>query len=114
MNLSAQFTGKTLLITVGEPRIDAAIAVAFKEAMREHTLGHNGRVLVDMSAVDFLDSSGLGAVVGAMKQLEPGSKMELAGLTRMVNKVFELTRMGTVFVIHANVAVALAADESAA
>ncbi|MBY6049181.1 STAS domain-containing protein [Vannielia litorea] len=114
MNVDATPKGKVLLVTVAESRIDAAISVAFKERMRELTVGHPGRIIVDMSAVGFLDSSGLGAVVGAMKQVDPGATLELAGLTSTVAKVFKLTRMDTVFAIHSSAEAALAADENAA
>ena len=60
------------------------------------------RIVLDMAQVQFLDSSGLGAVVAAMKQLGTSRKLELAGLPPTVNKVFHLTRMNTVFTIHAN------------
>jgi anti-sigma B factor antagonist len=50
--------------------------------------------------VNFLDSSGLGAVVAVMKLLMPARKLELAGLTATVEKVFRLTRMDSVFTIH--------------
>jgi anti-sigma B factor antagonist len=59
-------------------------------------------VILDLSAVTFIDSSGLGALVGALKQMPTGKRLELAGLTRDVAKVFRLTRMDTVFIIHAD------------
>lgn len=61
------------------------------------TLSAPDRVIVDLSEVDFIDSSGLGAIVAAMKQLREGQRLELAGLTPTVSKVFRLTRMDTVF-----------------
>ncbi len=114
MNIEATLKGDVLVVTVRESRIDAAVSVAFKERLREVTSGHPGRIVMDMSEVGFLDSSGLGAVVGAMKQVEPGARLELAGLTRTVAKVFALTRMDSVFTIHANAAAALAGGENAA
>ncbi|MBS8227516.1 STAS domain-containing protein [Vannielia litorea] len=114
MNVEATRKGKTLLVTVHESRIDAAVAVTFKEAMRDATTGHAGRIVLDMSEVGFLDSSGLGAVVGAMKQVDEGAKLELAGLSRTVAKVFHLTRMDTVFTIHSSAEAALASGENAA
>jgi anti-sigma B factor antagonist len=59
-------------------------------------------VILDLAQVDFLDSSGLGAVVAVMKVLGPTRKLELAGLTPTVEKVFRLTRMDQVFTIHAS------------
>ena len=55
------------------------------------------RVILDLSHVEFLDSSGLGAVVGSMKQLGRARKLDLAALTPTVEKVFRITRMDRVF-----------------
>jgi anti-sigma B factor antagonist len=68
--------------------------------MRELTQNLAKRVILDMSRVNFLDSSGLGAVVASMKALAPERKLELSGLTPTVQKVFRLTRMDSVFIIH--------------
>ncbi len=91
-----------LLICVPSDRIDAAGAVHFKDTMRELTQTAHARVVLDLSTVAFLDSSGLGAVVVAMKALGPGRKLELSGLTPTVEKVFRLTRMDSIFTIHAS------------
>lgn len=94
-------TGATRqIVRVLDPRIDAAVAIRFKEDMREATAGGNGPVILDLSQVEFLDSSGLGAVVAVMKFLAPDRKLELAGLMPTVAKVFRLTRMDGVFTIH--------------
>lgn len=100
MELTSERRGDALVIRVNEARVDAAVAIAFKEAMRTATSGAEPRVILDLSAVTFLDSSGLGAVVAVMKQLGTGRRLELAGLTPMVEKVFRLTRMDGVFLIH--------------
>ena len=88
------------MIRVTDDRIDAASAIQFKERMREIVLPPSARVVLDMSNVGFLDSSGLGAVVTMMKSLGPVRRLELSGLTHTVEKVFHLTRMGLFFFIH--------------
>jgi anti-sigma B factor antagonist len=103
MQLLAERHGDMLVVDVQENRIDAASAIQFKERMREVTQDPAPRVVVDLSRVSFLDSSGLGAVVAVMKLLGPARKLELAGLTPTVEKVFRLTRMDSVFTIHAAV-----------
>lgn len=100
MNLTTETTGDLLIVRVGEDRIDAASAIRFKECMREVIGTPLPRVLLDLSAVNFLDSSGLGAVVSVMKLLGPERKLELAGLTPNVEKVFRLTRMNSFVTIH--------------
>ncbi len=103
MNLLAEYRGDLLIIRAMDNRIDAAGAISFKERMRELTDTPSRRVVLDLSNVVFLDSSGLGAVVAVLKLLAPDRKLELAGLTPTVEKVFRLTRMDTIFTIHPSV-----------
>jgi len=99
MELVTEKSGDLLRVTVLESRIDAASAIQFKERMREVTETSSGRVLLDLSQVLFLDSSGLGAVVAVRKHLGEDRPLDLAGLTPTVQKVFRLTRMDTIFTI---------------
>lgn len=100
MKLTSESSNAVLTVHVIEDRIDAASAIQFKERMRDITQGSGPRVVLDLSQVMFLDSSGLGAVVAVMKLLSPDRKLELAGLTQTVEKVFRLTRMDSIFTIH--------------
>ncbi len=100
MNLSSKPEGEALVVTVNESRIDASVAIQFKDRMREETEGGSAHIILDLEQVDFIDSSGLGAIVAAMKQLGKEKKLDLSGLTTNVDKVFRLTRMDTVFKIH--------------
>lgn len=113
MKMSFETRGAVGLLRVDESRIDASVAIAFKDRFRDLTQGSEGDVILDLSRVDFLDSSGLGAVVAARKLLGAGRVLELAGLTPAVDKVMTLTRMNTVFPIHADLAAALAARAEA-
>ncbi len=97
MSLTSTVTQDARVVTVNADRIDAAMAIQFKEEMRSETEGGPDRVILDLSTVDFIDSSGLGAIVAAMKQMGSGRRLDLAGLTPTVDKVFRLTRMDTVF-----------------
>lgn len=107
MQLTHEDTNFIRVITVEETRIDAAIAIDFKDKMRELTDAGPKRVVVDMTQVDFIDSSGLGAVVAALKQIGDGTSLELACLSQTVAKVFRLTRMDSVFTIHKDMTTAL-------
>lgn len=100
MHLDTDLNGSTLVIRVAEDRIDAASAIRFKERMRDVIQTESQRVILDLSSVHFLDSSGLGAVVAVMKLMAPDRRLELSGLTKTVEKVFRLTRMDTIFTIH--------------
>ncbi|SEJ30349.1 anti-sigma-factor antagonist [Cribrihabitans marinus] len=112
MSLTSTVQGDAQIITVEAERIDAAMAIQFKEDMRTETASGPKRVILDLTRVDFIDSSGLGAIVAAMKQLDPGRRLDLAGPRPMVAKVFRLTRMDTVFDLYASLDEALAAGSA--
>ncbi|KIT15669.1 STAS domain-containing protein [Jannaschia aquimarina] len=99
MELSEERHGDILLIKIHEDRIDAAAAVTFKDGVRSLIANHPGRVVLDLSQVEFLDSSGLGSLVAVMKMLG-GRKLEVAGSRDIVLRVLSLTKMDRVFVLH--------------
>lgn len=104
----SQHSGVTVVQPDGS-RLDARAAVVFKDRMKHTLEAGQDRVVLDLSDVVFLDSSGLGAVVAATRFLRPGQALELAGLTPAVGRVFRLTRMDTVFTIHSGLDDALRA-----
>lgn len=112
MNLSYRLEDGVGIIRAHVPRIDAAVAIQFKDRFSDLT-GHApgdatteagatqaDTVLLDMSEVEFLDSSGLGAVVAARKMLGADRTLALAGLQPAVDKVMRLTHMDRVFPIY--------------
>lgn len=101
MRLASRRVDGAQVIRVEENRIDAAVAIQFKDGMRD-IAGSGGRIILDLGQVDFVDSSGLGAIVAVMKFLAPNGRLELAALTANVAKVFHMTRMDSVFTIHAS------------
>lgn len=107
MQLQTQTRPKVISVIVLEDRIDAATAIQFKEKMRGLTKDGPARVVLDLARVQFLDSSGLGAIVAVKKLLGPDRSLELAGLTPTVEKVFRLTRMDSIFTVHPSLEVAV-------
>ena len=78
MSLTSKVTEDVQIVTVNAERIDAAVAIQFKEDMRVETERGPTRVVLDLSSVKFIDSSGLGAIVAAMKQLGKERRLDLA------------------------------------
>lgn len=55
-------------------------------------------ILIDLSAVDFMNSSGIGALVSIFKTVnEQKKEVYLCGLTDQVRMIFEITKMDRVF-----------------
>ncbi|WP_199258327.1 STAS domain-containing protein [Paracoccus binzhouensis] len=86
-------------IRVDERRLDAAIATAFKDRVRSMIADGGPLVVLDLRGVDFIDSSGLGAVIALFKAMPADRRLVLTGLTPNVERVFQLTRMDTVLTI---------------
>lgn len=97
MLLERDEQGTATVLRATQARLDAAVAIAFKDEYRAALAAGVGPVVLDLSRVDFLDSSGLGALVAVMKHTVPGRRFTLSGLTEPVQKVFSLTRMDSVF-----------------
>jgi anti-sigma B factor antagonist len=113
MQLQTQTRPKVISVSVLEDRIDAATAIQFKEKMRDLTRDGSQRVVLDLARVQFLDSSGLGAIVAVKKLLGPDRALDLSSLTPTVEKVFRLTRMDSIFTIHPTLEVAVSHAASA-
>src|SRR5436190_21909071 len=57
-------------------------------------------VVVDLSGVTFIDSSGLAVLINAMQDIkEYGGKLTLAGITNNVRSIFETARLDQFFLI---------------
>lgn len=83
-------------------RPDGPIAGDDAQAVRAHLssaiVAQAGRVVVDASAVPFVDSQGLEALVALGEQIaEAGRCLKLAGLNETVREVFELTEVADLF-----------------
>ena len=99
MNISVKSLGEVLVLRPDETRLDAAVAVQFKDRMRSLIEDAPLNVVLDLSCVAFMDSSGLGAVAAVRKNIGSEKRFVLVGLTKAVQNVFKLTRMDSVFEI---------------
>jgi anti-sigma B factor antagonist len=100
---------RTAIIAV-TGRLTAATAPELKsEATRLVSEGFT-RLVFDLTAVAFLDSSGLAVFVSALKSTrETGGTIKLAGMNTNVGSIFRITRLDRVFDIYETAADALAA-----
>ncbi len=81
-------------------RFDAACSKDFKKAIGTLSEANSTRIVMDMSAVDFIDSSGLGCLVGALRTINNlGGDIKICSLRPQIRAIFELTRLHRVFAI---------------
>lgn len=83
-------------------RLDASVAPGFRQAVVQLIEGGDRRLVLDLAGVDFLDSSGLGAIVSILKALGAQGSMAVCGVRGGVLSLFKLTRMDKVFTIDAD------------
>lgn len=80
--------------------LDAGNAKEFKRDIMPALNGHS-RVIFEMSELKFVDSSGLGTILSALRQLNSsGGDLKLAGMQKPVRALFELVRMHRIFDIY--------------
>jgi anti-anti-sigma factor len=91
-------------------RVDAVTSPRISAQVREHIAAGARYMLIDLSEVSFLSSSGLRALLLIRKELmTEGGELRLCALQTQVNEVFVLTGFTQVFAIHTTQEEALAA-----
>jgi anti-sigma B factor antagonist len=98
LNFIATINDGTLLITVGSMRLDAAVAGEFKARVESVWAAGVNRVEVDLGAVEFIDSSGVGALISLFrKSLGVPGGLRLTQVRPGVWAVLELLHLETLF-----------------
>jgi anti-sigma B factor antagonist len=99
MNLEIHHTksdGIKVLSVTGE--IDAYTAPEFRKQLIPLTEEKGSTIEVDLSGVQYLDSTGLGIFVAGLKSSkEHGSELRISGMTPRVKRLFNITGLGEVF-----------------
>ena len=110
LSLSTHTVGDHTVLEVGG-EVDVYTAPRLRERLIELVEGGARHVVVDLSRVEFLDSTGLGVLVGALKRLRAvnGALGLVCGHERLL-KIFRITGLGKVFAIHATQSEATAAE----
>ncbi len=90
------------VLVVKEDRLDAAVASAFRDAVVKVVGEGAEQIVLDLEAVSFVDSTGLGAMVSGLKALPAGGSMVLCNVGETVSALLKLTRMDKVLAVHTN------------
>ena len=82
--------------------IDIYTAPRFRECMIELLDAGVDRLVVDLSAVTFIDSTALGVLIGGVRRVRAvGGAMTLVVTSRPVQRVLSITGLDRVFDLHA-------------
>jgi anti-sigma B factor antagonist len=90
--------------------IDLHVSPEVAESLRTMIAGKPKQLVVDLTKVTYVDSSGLAVLIEGMQKVQQyGGKFGLAGVQEEVKHVFDIARLDQVFEIYPDVDTALAA-----
>ena len=100
--LNASRQADRLFLTVTTPRLDAYSVREFKSAVETAWSPVVRSVEIDLSGVEFLDSSGVGALLSVYKRLPAPGAVQLTRVRPAVQTVIELLRLHRIFDLSCN------------
>ena len=100
LTLSTREVGERTVVAVGG-EIDVYTAPKLRDAITELVAEGKYQLVIDMQAVEFLDSTGLGVLVGGLKKVRGhDGSLELVCSSERLLKIFKITGLAKVFTIH--------------
>jgi anti-sigma B factor antagonist len=110
--LSAESHGDSVVITI-RGDLDIVTSPQLDECLKHAGADHN-RIILDLSAVDFLDTSALAVIVGHWKKADAaGGSLALAGARYRYTKTLWITGLADRLTMYDDVSQALVAAEAA-
>jgi len=112
MELSVDRIGEVVAVAVPADELDASNAPELKSDIAP-MLQEHAKLVIDLTHVRFMDSSGLGALLSCLRQLRAHKgDLKLCGMSEQVRSTFELVRLDQIFDIYGDKADALKAFDS--
>lgn len=100
MSFETEIKNGIALIRVTAVRLDAAIAPELKRECAGVIKAGTSRIMLDLDAVQFMDSSGLGAVISSFKLTGQKGDFVICNMNEAVREIFTLTHMDRLFEIY--------------
>ncbi len=109
MDIAVRHDGRAVIVEV-QGEVDLYSSPKMREALVGLTDGRSPAVLVDLSHVEYMDSSGVATLVeGLQLARQYGGQFKLAGLAPAIRDVFRFARLEKVFEIYEDTEAALRA-----
>jgi anti-sigma B factor antagonist len=97
--ISVRDDDDVVIVTI-EGEVDVATAPALRDELYRLIERGTKRIIVDLGGMEFIDSTGLGVFVGALKRSrEGGDELQLRSLRPAARKIFDITGLSTAFSI---------------
>ncbi|OUS32563.1 hypothetical protein A9Q99_00370 [Gammaproteobacteria bacterium 45_16_T64] len=100
---SEKISDTLMVIYHNEERLDANMAPSFVKYVSSVVDDQVNDLIIVLSEVKFIDSSGLGALVTLLKRLNGRGAVHFVGVNTIVGDLFKLTRLDRLFVEYESV-----------
>ena len=100
MDIKITYIDTTMIVAVnGE--IDHHTAATIKEKIEDEYTSKNAvDLLFDFANVNFMDSSGIGMIMGRYKNLVPGGAVKIFNVSEHISKIFALSGLTKIISFH--------------
>jgi anti-sigma B factor antagonist len=96
-----------------EGEVDVYTAPVLRQAILDQVESGVKHLLINLTRVEYLDSTGLGILIGGVKRLkEQGGTLRLVGPSARIQRIFEITGLNKIFDVYATEPDALAAGRT--
>lgn len=97
MQIDVQMNGTRVAVVSPKGRLDLLSAATLKQRLAQEVAEGRQRLIVDLNDVDFIDSSGLGALIGGLKAARvAGGDLRIARPREQARTVLRLTTLDRV------------------
>ena len=97
MQIEEKRVDSLLIVKPLERRMDFTTANHIKESMAKFIIDGNMFIVLNLSQVEFIDSSGLGSIVSSLKRMGSRGDLFICGVKETIMTMFSLTKMDKVF-----------------
>jgi anti-sigma B factor antagonist len=101
VDFTTRTIGSDVIVIKPTGRLNMAGASTLRKQLQGIVDGGNTRIVVDLSTTDFIDSSGLGALISGLNiARHAGGDLRIAAIPQQVRTVLELTNLNRVLPSH--------------
>ncbi len=93
MDIETKESGRVLILKPMTNEINSGNAHLFKNGIVDFIVNDYVKLAIDLSNVEFVDSSGLSALLSTLKTISRKGKMVLFGISSNVSKLFSITKL---------------------
>ena len=103
MDIHSKVIGDGIAVLTLEGKLNMVSASHLREEVHSAVAAGNTRIAIDLTAVDFIDSSGLGALINGLKTTrQAGGDLRITNPSEQVKLVLELTNINRVLRDYSN------------